>query len=266
MLKDCDKKENIEKKYLFTLKNINTEKIDQSLEIQIISEKNFNENQVNTTKISELSNNTHEIISFLDEAKKIHKCNISMVDFQTHRELSNNFGYYNCFWCRHNIPSNIEPIGCPIKYVPSQAIKNYYSEISKDSYTIKENITMKKLCNLKKSTDERLEVTEKNYYLTDGIFCSFNCCKSYIKDNKINSMYSLSEMLLLRMYNQIHPVKIPYIEDAPHWRKLIPYGGDLNIEQFRDSFNKIEYKSYGHISNIPQFKSIGVLFEEKLKF
>ena len=76
----------------------------------------------------------------------------------------------------------------------------------------------------------------------------------------------MSEMLLLKMYNDIYPSAIPFIEEAPHWRKLQHYGGDLNIDQFRSSFNKIEYKDHGMIFDIPKFKSLGCLFEEKLKF
>jgi hypothetical protein len=89
---------------------------------------------------------------------------------------------------------------------------------------------------------------------------------AYISDNKNNSIYDISEMLLLKMYHDIYPTKVVSIDEAPHWRKLKESGGDLTIEEFRDSFNKIEYKNHGYITNIPTFKSMGVLFEEKLKF
>lgn len=270
-IKMIDAQNNTKKKYLFSLKNINTEKVDQRFGIMIMSniDETSRETPDNTTKISELSTNKNipEIVSFLDEAKKAHKCNVSMVDFNSNRVLSDSFvNHFNCFWCRNNIPVNIYPIGCPVKYISGQVVKSYYSEISKDFYTIKENITSKKLNSLKNNNDTRLEIIDKNYYLTDGIFCSFNCCKAYISENKTNSFYVLSEMLLLKMYNHIYPSKVPHIDEAPHWRKLKQYGGDLTIEQFRDSFNKIEYKEYGYISNFPRFKPIGVLFEEKLKF
>jgi hypothetical protein len=263
---------NMEKKYLFTLNGINTEKVDQRFGITIMS--NMNETSTdppsNTTKISDLSSNKNipDIISFFDEAKKTHKCVISMIDFNTQKEIlsSKNISIYDCFWCRNNIPSNVTPIGCPIKYVPSQAVKTYYSEISKDFYTIKENITSKKTQELDFSGDNRIDIVNKNYYLTDGIFCSFNCCMAYIIENRTNSMYALSEMLLLKMYNDINPSTVPFIEEAPHWRKLKQCGGDLSIDQFRYSFNKIEYKNHGLVNKTPAFKSIGVLFEEKLKF
>jgi hypothetical protein len=257
------------KKYVFTLKGVNTEKVDQRFGISIVSNIHAMENipPRNTTKISDLSvnRNTPEIISFIDEAKKYHKCTISMVDFHTGKNLSYS-STFDCFWCRNPIPKNVMAIGCPIKYVPNQAVKTYYSEISKDNYTIKENITSKRSKTINGGGDNRLTVVEKNYYLTDGIFCSFNCCMSYIEDNKHKSLYDLSEMLLLKMYHDIYPKKVPVIDEAPHWRKLKQCGGELTIEQFRDSFNKIEYKEHGYVSRLPMFRSLGILFEEKLKF
>ena len=255
--------------YIFTLKSINTEKVDQRFGISIVS--NINESKIpvpeNTTKISDLTTNrnTPEIISFIDEAKKIHKCTISMIDFTTNNKISN-CNTYECFWCRNSIPNNVMAIGCPIKYVPSQAVKTYYSEISKDKYTIKENITTKRNNNIKQDDNSKLTIIDKNYYLTDGIFCSFNCCMAYIENNKHNSLYDMSECLLLKMYHDIYPSKVAFIDKAPHWRKLKQYGGDLTIEQFRDSFNKIEYHDYGFVIGVNNFKSIGLLFEEKLKF
>jgi hypothetical protein len=255
-------------KYTFTLKDVNTEKVDQRFGITLFSNINTTKTPYNTTKISELSVNKNipEIISFLDEAKKSHKCAISMIDFSNKTEITELHVKYDCFWCRNKIPDNVLPIGCPIKFVPSQAIKTYFSEISKDTYTIKEQVTNLKIKEIENGLDERLKTISKNYYVTDGVFCSFNCCMSYIIDNKCNSMYALSEMLLLKMYNDIYPSIVPCIEEAPHWRKLVQYGGDLTIEQYRSSFNKIEYKKHGYTNDVLRFKSIGFLFEEKLKF
>ena len=258
---------NTEKKYMFNLKNVDTEEVDKRFGISIISNINILTDKLpeNTTKISDLSLNKNipEIISFIDEAKKNHKCSVSMIDFYSKNEFYGMSYLQDCFWCRNTIPKNVVAIGCPIKYVHSQIVKSYYSEISKDKYVIKENITKNKQKNIENSN---IDINNKNYYITDGIFCSFNCCMAYIKENKFNSLYNMSEMLLLKMYNDIHPSSIPCIEEAPHWRKLKQCGGDLNIQQFRGSFNKIEYKEYGIIFVIPNFKSIGVLFEEKLKF
>lgn len=262
---------NSRKKYVFTLKGVNTEKVDQRFGITIISNINISDKQPqNTTNLSDLSanKNTPEIISFLDEAKKSHKCVVSMVDFHTGKGFDGKIDYsiYDCFWCRHSIPVNILAIGCPIKYIPNQAIKTYHSEISKDTYTIKEDITTERIRLLMDLKDNQVTAIKRGYYLTDGIFCSFNCCMAFIDDNKHNSMYSLSEMLLLKMYNDFYPGSVPFIEKAAHWRKLIRYTGDLTIEQFRDSFNKIVYQPHGYVAEPPRFRSLGILFEEKLKF
>lgn len=260
---------NTGKKYLFTLKGVDVEKVDQRFGITIVSNINIvSENQPkNTTKISDLSvnRNTPEIVSFVDEAKKSHKCTISMIDFYTNKE-NNDTSHYHCFWCRHSIPETVMAIGCPVKYVPSQAVKKYYSEISKDHYTIKENITSKRKETISKENNDRLQIVNRDYYLTDGIFCSFNCCMAFIEDNKHTSLYDMSEMLLLQMYHNIYHAKVATIDIAPHWRKLSQYGGNLSIVEFRDSFNKIEYQDHGFVSRVPKFKSMGVLFEEKLKF
>lgn len=260
------------KNYIFTLKGINTEKIDKRFGITLVSNINMftDEPPSNTTKISDLSanRNTPEIISFIDEAKKPHRCSISMVDFETQKKFSS--GIYNrgydCFWCRNAIPTTVVSIGCPIKYVASKAVKTYYSEISKDTYTIKESITPNRKKKIYESNDGRLAIHEKDYYLTDGIFCSFNCCMAYISENREKSMYTMSEILLLRMYNNIYPDKVPCIQEAPHWRLLKQFGGHLTIKQFRESFSKIEYQEHGYANTGPRCKSLGVLYEEKLKF
>jgi len=49
-------------------------------------------------------------------------------------------------------------------------------------------------------------------------------------------------MLLLKMYNDLMGTKNIVITPTPHWRTLEQYGGNLNILQFRESFNKIEYE------------------------
>ena len=258
----------VRRKYIFTLRNINTEQIDQKYGITLMS--NITEEEpdpTTTTRLDDLLENkrTPEVISFLDESKHLRKCAVSMIDHVTQKPLK---GSYSCFWCRNPIPDGVTPVGCPIRYVSDQAVKSYYSEISRDRYTIKENITTKRSRQLAKKKDKRMSLLKRNYYLTDGAFCSFNCVVAFIEDpaNKIDPMYRDSGTLVLKVYNSMHKDKVNVIEGAHHWRKLISYGGDLTIDQFRENFNKIEYVNHGLLVDYPRFHSLGVLFEEKLKF
>ena len=285
------KKKRKSKKYIFTLKNIITEQIEQKYGITIISNiANVDElppeNFTKLTELAELNNEHIDVISFLDETKRLYQCHISMIDFKSQEDVKN-LRYY-CYWCRHKFDS--ASIGCPIKYISKKAIKNYYSEVSKDYYTIKEDITRKRSQMIHQFQNKfvfsaldgggsvgvgagggatgncSINIFNKDYYSTDGIFCSFNCCKAFIKDNKHNKLYENSDMLLNKMYQDMYDVKTIVINPAPHWRLLNEYGGYLTIQQFRDNFNKTTYESHGVIRNTDIFKPIATLFEEKLNF
>lgn len=248
------------KKYVFILNGINIERVNQKYGIYSLP----NQDDViptNTTKINDLELSKKEnIVSFLDESKKTRRCHVSMINFDNEKNLDEYHceHKYKCFWDKNYIPKDIKPIGCPIKYIPNKAIKTYNSEISKEKYTINENVTKNK--SLAIAEDPKITVEKRDYYYTDGIFCSFNCCMAYIQDNKTNSFYKLSESLLLKIYNDINGDDEEIIQ-APHWRTLIEFGGHLTIEQFRESFNRVKYNDHGIY-----FISIGNLFEDEIKF
>jgi hypothetical protein len=214
----------------------------------------------NTTKIDDLEIcKKNNVISFLDESKKTRKCTISTIVFQPGKQ-------YKCFWDKNLIPQNCEPIGCPIRFIPSKAVKTYHSEINKETFTIVENIQNKKIKNNK---DSRISIDKRDYYETDGVFCSFNCCMAFLQEpeNRTNPIYRYSEMLLLKMYYDIYPdEKITEIIPAPHWRMLSEFGGTKSIEEFRNLFNKIKYIEHGIISGTQLFSSIGRMYEDQIKF
>lgn len=255
-------------KYVFTLMNVDVPKINNTYKFETLKEKlsDIIDNSNNTTKISELdmTKGTPPTLSFLDESKSTHVCHISMIDFMSRMNV--NLLRYHCYWCRH--PFDSRPIGCPINYVPSHAEKKYYSCISRDTYTIKENVTSNRRKDLKNNNSIKSNICLQigEYYETDGVFCSFNCCKSWINDNKHNRLYDSSNMLLMKMYNQIMDTKTVIIPPAPNWRILEQYGGHVNIIKFREDFNKIGYEYHGNTKLVPKFISLGTLFEEKIKF
>ena len=221
----------------------------------------------NITKIEDvfITSQKPEYVSFLSELKYSKKCHLSIIDHKTKCDLSNM--HYKCFWCRSEFQS--VPIGCPVNFVPDQLNKTYFSEISKDTYTIKESIIPLRATNFllhptDKSFDNKYEHTKMSYYETDGVFCSFNCCKAYINENKHNHLYDKSDYLLLKLYKELFPeIEIPIIKPAPSWRCLKDYGGHLSISEFRNSFSNISYEYHGVIKNIQS--SIGYLYEDHIK-
>lgn len=253
------------KKYLFTLSCINMSKIEAKYGLSTISLTTDDSAEIeNTTKLSELNheNQTPKIYPFLDGTKKLHNCNVSVIDFESGMKVS--FLKYNCYWDRH--PFETKPIGCPILYIPDQIEKTYWSCISKDQYTIRESITLRKL-KLFKKIQSKISLVLKDCYISDGAFCSFNCCQAWIDDiGHTDPMYEFSKNLLVDMYNKMMGTKKAVISPAPHWRTLEPYGGHTTIIKFRDTFSTISYDPHGISVKLPKFVSIGSLYEEKLNF
>lgn len=216
--------------------------------------------QLNTDKVTKISDlgckHNNATMTFLGEKKQIQVCDISVIDFKykDKRDVD-----YHCFWCKHSFETL--PIGCPISYSPSKLASTYKSVINQISYTIHEDSyesTAREPCLTKHG---------KPFYRTDGVFCSFNCCKAYIHDNKTDTLYKNSDMLLVQMYNDIFKTNISNIIPAPHWRVLLSYGGVIDIEEFRNSFDVAEYQPNGiALDAYENLHSIGHLFEKRLKF
>lgn len=186
-----------------------------------------------------------------------------MIDFNTKYKHGINCPY-KCFWDRCSIPNHYRSIGCPIKYIPSRAIKTYDSFISKEKYSITEQITESKR-NILEHENKELKIEQNGYYETDGIFCSFNCCLAFLqaKGNNKNALYKNSKNLLLQIYNDVSMNNGNFEEIIPagHWRTLVDFGGFLSIEDFRNSFNKTKYVDKGSIL----VKTYGRLFEEQIR-
>jgi hypothetical protein len=66
-----------------------------------------------------------------------------------------------------------------------------------------------------------------------GHFCSFNCMKSYNLDLN-DSLSSKRESLMNLLYYQTYSIQ-KIINPAPHWMCLEEYGGNLDIENFREN-------------------------------
>lgn len=163
-----------------------------------------------------------------------------------------------CFWDRH--PMTTHPIGCPIYYHPNKLSKVCYSDTTKEKFVIRQNISNTKTRSYITETDEH--IIKNDYYEVDGLCCSFNCALSYMlhchKDPKIH--------LLSKMYLDYFGETMK-ITPAPDWRLLEEYGGHFSIQEFRESFGKLQYIDQEYfIHKIPTIKLLGKVYEEQFIF
>jgi len=244
------------KKRCFFLKGINTDEIDKKYGLCIISNIEKEDiDQENKTNIFDVIEKKEELpISFMD---KNNNCVITMLDWINYTKLPNKTDLL-CFWCKHSFENS--PLGCPVKYINNKIEKSYISYITKDKYCMKENVTKLKLSKILSIKQDliNINVIESEYYLTDGIFCSFNCVMAFINDNYNQFFYNESKMLLYTMYKDMIKSKVNKIKAAPHWRMLKCFGGSLSIKEFRDLFNLFEYVECSF-----QMKTLSKIFKEK---
>jgi hypothetical protein len=235
-------------KLFLCIKGVNIRDIETKYELSNDSSNAVQEIGTKITRISDLS--SQQSITFLGPSKQIHRCNVSMIDFSSKSDIG--MLRYHCFWCKN--PFNDMAIGCPISHKPSKVSKRYVSVITQNEYAISEPVMS-------------IPVNDNSYYITDGVFCSFNCCVAYMNDNKKDPLYNNSNMLLLKMYNEMFERKAVEIPPAPHWRTITQYGGHMNITEFRESFDKVEYQNHGILMDISKkMASTSLLYEPKLKF
>ena len=179
-----------------------------------------------------------DTVNFLDKTKVTVKCEKS-------REGT------HCYWDRHLITDK-NVIRCPTRYVPSEH-KRVHVTRGGSSYVIKEKITKKD--RKKKIVPSDITTVRKEYYETEGIFCSLECCVAYIQSNSHDPMYDESSQLLMKMHDI---VRLPTA--APHWKNLVEYGGSLSIDEYRKQLNTTRSIYHG------TFISVYDLYEKRLMF
>ncbi len=195
---------------------------------------------------------------YLADPRRQYTLKLSMVDCTTSENIldSEKCASTSCFWCRHRFATL--PIGCPLRYLPTQVVRTILSKSEDNSnYSIKENVN-ESVCNsIPEST------VRKAYFETDGIFCSFNCCLAFINDNAHKSRYRQSKTLLSNMYAAAAGTCAAQIQPAPSWRLLSEYGGHMSIDEFRQTFNKVQYSESFEVKNVPRRVSVAVAFEKR---
>ena len=245
------------KKRCFFLKGFNTLEVDKKYGLCIISnievESVIQTNKTSIFDVIEKQEETH--VSFVDD--KNDKCFITMLDWINKESFPQKTDVV-CYWCKHQFLT--KPLGCPVKFVNNRVEKSYVSHITKDKYYMKENLTKTKLNSILEMKKDSYDITpvETEYYLTDGIFCSFNCIIAFVKDQAHDAFYNESKMLTYTMYREVVGKSASKIKGAPHWRLLKMFGGPFTIDDFRKLFNLFEYEECSF-----HMKTLSKIFKEK---
>ena len=220
-------------------------------DLNVPNNKTLDKNYTTINKLNFTSLSCEPALTYIQKDKfKLYNYNI-MIDTNT-QTLINNVCEIPCFYCRRKF--DYTPFGIPVKYYPSLYILIDNSlQTSKYSFNYKENIIRlnknekERILNILKNNpniiyenkyenkEQRREhkIVTKNFFETDGNFCSFNCMISFIEENGNNPLYHNSYNYLYLMYKQIfgeYPSQ-PFIR-SPSWKLRKEYGGPLNDEDY----------------------------------
>jgi hypothetical protein len=252
--------------------------IKKELDSNINIEKQYKTNCTSINKLNFSSLKNEPTLTYIQKDKfKLYNYNI-MLDTNTNLFLNEKCCDTPCFYCRRKY--DFVHLGIPIKYYPSVYILNdNVLQTSKYSFNYKENIIK-----LNKSERERLiqilnnnpnivynkqsidivkgihKIVTRNFFETDGIFCSFNCMISYIEENSYNPIYQNSNHLIYLMYKHIfgnYPNQ-PFIR-SPSWKLRKEYGGPLtdeDYEKYIQTIPIIETKQFKVLNSYYKTESI----------
>ena len=180
---------------------------------------------------------------FVDPHKNVSKYWVHMVDVHDYGALPI-YTSKPCWWCRHSF--SCRPLGIPIEYYPHEP-----SLPTKSPRAVA----------LRKAN---LPIESNDFFITDGMFCSFPCTKAFIHDRRDESKYSNAWTLLPLLYTKLtNRLTIP-ISDAPHWKMLKDYGGHLLIDEFRKAFGKLDYIETSNLRR-PYMYTCSAIVQECLK-
>jgi hypothetical protein len=89
------------------------------------------------------------------------------------------------------------------------------------------------------------ELVIRDYYLGEGIFCSFECMMAYIDTNRHDPLFKKSGYYTRQLYSQMFgiPLMKVKIKKAPSWKILKIKGmGNVEIDEYRQSLRHVKAK------------------------
>lgn len=148
-----------------------------------------------------------------------------------------------CWFCRK--PINGAPLGCPISYIKPTNKEELIQ------YFQRENIPFDK--------------EDLGYFVTEGLFHSFPCIKSYIREQlmlgkiQFKSAYTLLTLLYCKIFGKIE--NIPF---APSWKLKESAMGVYSDEEYDKLLGKFDYFELPQSSRPLMFPAGSSFVERKL--
>lgn len=226
--------------YVFRLHNINHKKLIESHYLKSDTKDIDSQNDPHIDEqTTELKMDTIDKSNFFYDQSKNRITNyLTMIDCENQKYVPMETNI-PCWWCGYNIITN--PIGLPTKY--------FYEENTDFQSFLEQR-------NLSKDT--------KFFFETEGVFCSFTCCKAYILDKPFNSSYKKSCNLLSLMYFITYG-KWVNIPTAPSWKLLEKWGGPIDINDYHTSIGNFVYRLTPNIKRPFMFTTHTYIEELKVK-
>jgi len=148
-----------------------------------------------------------------------------------------------CLGC-HRVYNSC-PLGVPVKYIPNMV----ESQIKTDKGVIS-------LISPASGPTPKKLVTKNDYFITDGMVCSFNCILTVIESNP--HLYRDTTTLMYKMYKKIFG-KFPTspILRSPDFRLRSQYGGPLSDIEYEKCLQTVKFVDTSQL----KMYVIGRLFE-----
>jgi hypothetical protein len=129
-----------------------------------------------------------------------------------------------CWHCTETF--NTRPLGFPLRYVPNFILSTFRSD-KEDSQPV--------VCRSDIHHETKDDnVYQRDYFETEGIFCSFPCMIAYGAGRTNRLEYNGYRGLLKRLHKRLYGKELTNWRSAPDIRLLKKFGGHLTIEDFRN--------------------------------
>ena len=179
----------------------------------------------------------------------------------------------SCLWCGYRVAPGNRPVGCPVDWMPAQIVRTSFSEIGRDDFTMKENVTSAAVRGVRaKGADAEVDVgaasecdTRPAHYKTRWVFDNMNCMMAFAADRRDVPEYAYSVSLAHKLFAELFPDALHELQAAPHWSLLKRNGGFLTKKRFDQRIGVVVFIDHGAVE-LPVFKPYGRLISTKLTF